>query len=260
MFAQPLKRIAAHAATLAAAGFLSACAYMDMDHSGLTDGVRLSELDMSGPAPTSLALLGPDDVILSEGDTLDITVEGDANATEALRFERDGGDLAIGRAQTWSGSGSKATIRVTMPPPREIALAGSGSITAPAVAPSAELDIAGSGSIDVAMIEADRLEVNIGGSGIATAAGRAKTLEVSVAGSGDVRLAKLMADTVEISIAGSGDVELGSDGTVEASIAGSGDVVVRGNATCSVSAVGSGTLTCKPSAAAEPATALAQEE
>jgi len=255
MLAQHFKRLATRAATLAAAGLLSGCAYMDIESSGLSDGVRLAELDMSGSAPTAISLIGPDEVILSEGERLDIRVEGDREAADKVRFELDGDDLAIGREDGSSNGRSRATIRVTMPPPREIAVAGSGSITAPVLAKSAELDIAGSGSIKVAAIDADRLEVNIGGSGTATGAGRAAVLEVSVAGSGDVELAELTADKVEVSIAGSGDVELASDGSVEASIAGSGDVIVSGSATCSVSSVGSGTLTCKPArsaAAPEP--------
>lgn len=255
---RPLRILFANAAAFTAAAMLSACAFMDFKGGGMTDGVPLAELDMSGAAPTSIALAGPDTVILTEGDTLDITVEGDAATTENLRFKLDGDDLTIGR-ESYSGKEAKATIRVTMPPPGEIAVAGSGSISAPTVARDAELDIAGSGSIEVASVDADRLEVNIGGSGTTTAAGRAGTLEVNVAGSGDVQLADLVADKVEVSIAGSGDVQLASDGTVEASIAGSGDVTVTGNAKCNLSSMGSGKLTCKP-ATAPAAPAMADEE
>ena len=250
MFAKTLRRIGATAALLAAATMLSACAFIDFDdEDGMTDGVPLAELDMSGAAPTVIKLAGLDTVILTEGEVLDITVEGDAAATARLRFKLDGDDLKIGREGERSDTTSKATIRVTMPAPSEIAVAGSGSITAQAVAKDAELNIAGSGSIEVASIEAERLEVSIGGSGKVTGAGKASTLEVNVAGSGDVNLADLVADNVEVSIAGSGDVQLASDGTVTASIAGSGDVRVAGNAKCNLSSMGSGKLTCTPSAA-----------
>ncbi|MEE4153288.1 MAG: head GIN domain-containing protein [Erythrobacter sp.] len=256
---RPLRHIAATIMAFAGAALLSACAFVDFDAGGMTGGVPLAELDMSGSAPTSIALAGPDTVILTEGETLDITVEGDQAAIEKVRFKLEDDELKIGRENGKADSDAKATIRVTMPPPGEIAVAGSGSITAPAMARQAELDIAGSGSIEVASLDAERLEVNIGGSGTATAAGKASRLEVSVAGSGDVRLAGLSAERVEVSIAGSGDVELASDGTVEASIAGSGDVTVTGNAKCTLSSVGSGKLHCNP-ATAPSAPAMAEEE
>lgn len=238
------------AAALAVGLGLSGC-NMNITVGG--DGVPLSELDMTGAAPNAIALAAPDKVIITEGDSLDITVEGDADAAEALRFDLDGSDLAIYREDGWDNNGSN-TIRITMLAPREIDVAGSGNIETAVIDDDAEINIAGSGEVTVERVAATRLEVNIGGSGEATAAGAAESLEVNIGGSGDVNFGELTADDVEISIGGSGDVTLASDGTVEASIAGSGDVNVTGNAKCTVSAMGSGTLNCSPRAEPPEAT------
>src|SRR3546814_922729 len=64
---------------------------------GESDGVPLSELDMSGDPPISLAMMGPDTVIISEGDALAIEVEGDDDVVEALRFTLEDGGLGIMR-------------------------------------------------------------------------------------------------------------------------------------------------------------------
>lgn len=227
---------------------------MDFNFSSF-DGVPLSELDMSGDPPTALSLAGPDEVIITEGTELGITVEGDPSAAEAVRFDLDGDTLEIGRdSDVFDGDG-KAIVRVTMPAPSELSIAGSGKIDAATVASDAEIGIAGSGDVRVTEIDASRLDVSIAGNGDITSKGTVETLEISIAGSGNAKLADLKADNVEISIAGSGNVELASDGKVDASVAGSGDIVVTGSATCSIDAAGSGSLTCNPAptaTAAEP--------
>ena len=245
MLAQLLKRTAPLAA-LALGASLSGCAYVtDWEYD--VSGVALDELDLSGDPPTEIALAGPDKIVIVDGTGLDIALEGSAEAGEALRFDRDGDSLTIARdSKIYNGSGV-AIVRVSMPAPEEIAVAGSGSIEAASVATRSELAIGGSGDISVKAINAESLEVAIGGSGEVKGAGTAERLEISIGGSGDVDLSELTADDVEVAIGGSGDVALRSDGKVEASIAGSGDVRVIGSAKCTVSAMGSGTLTCTPS-------------
>jgi carbon monoxide dehydrogenase subunit G len=211
-----------------------------------TDGVPLSDLDMDGAAPTEVVLASGDRVILREGSALSITVDGDPDETDKLRFALDDETLGIMRENDSWGSGSSVTVNVTMPPPEEIVVAGSGSILAQSLAKDAELTIGGSGDMAVETIAADSLEINIGGSGSIKGSGQASKLEINIGGSGDVDLAGLKVDDAEITIGGSGDVAFASDGTVEADIAGSGDVRVTGSAECEVNAIGSGKLTCSP--------------
>ncbi len=254
-------RRAAPLVVLALGASLSGCAYIVGDWDEV-DGVTIGDLDMSGDAPDTIELAGPDKVIITEGEGLTITLEGDEQASEALRFDRNGGELTIARDRSiFDGSGT-ALVRITMPAPKNLEIAGSGDIEAAALAKSAEVDIAGSGNVTVNTLEADDLEIDIAGSGTVSASGTAKELDISVAGNGDVKFADVMADTVSISIAGSGDVALSSNGSVSASIAGSGDVVVTGSASCTVSSAGSGSLTCRPAPeqTAEAATEGTEED
>ena len=245
-------KLAGAASVLAATIGLPGCINIDTGFSG----VPLDEIDTSVSAPVNFALSGPDDVFLTVGDELDIQVEGDPDVVEDLRFKLDGDTLGVGRESGWDSAKGKAIIRITMPAPRELSLAGSGDIDAATLASEAEVSVAGSGSVKVESVASDDLDISVAGSGSLTASGTAKTLEISIAGSGDINFANLEADTVEVSIAGSGGVELASDGTVEASIAGSGDVRVTGSATCQSSSIGSGTVTCRP----RPQTAQASSE
>ena len=246
-------RRAAPLAALALGVALSGCALAVADWEEV-EGVPLAELDMSGDPPTSVTLAGPDKVVITNGETLEITLEGNAEAGEALRFNRDGDELTIARdSKVYDGSGT-AIVRLTMPAASHLAIAGSGSIEADTMASKASAEIAGSGGIKVAQLEAEQLDVDIAGSGSVTAAGTTERLTVDIAGSGNVRLGELSAGEVEVGIAGSGNVDLASNGTVDAEIAGSGNIVVTGSAVCKVESAGSGSLTCRPSASSAEAT------
>ena len=219
---------------------------------GDTEGVPLAELDTSGPAPTKIVLAGPDTVILAEGETLAIEVGGDPAVAKVLRFAIDDGTLAILRDPKADRVDGTAQVRVTMPAPDNLVIAGSGTIEAATLAASSEIAIGGSGKIKVAQVRSEKLEVVIAGSGGIEAAGTVDRLELNLAGSGSARMAGLSAERAELNIAGSGDAEFASDGRVEGNIIGSGDVRVTGSAKCTIKSVGSGTLTCQ-SGPAQPA-------
>ena len=243
--AKGFARKAAPLAALAMGAALSGCGFVG--NWDKVDGEPLAELDMTGDAPTKVSLSGPDTIEITEGATFAITLEGDADAGAALRFDRDGDSLAIRRdKEAYDGNG-KAVVRITMPAASRLAIAGSGTIKADTMANDATIKVAGSGDITVASLAAEKVDVSIAGSGDVTAAGTAKALSVDIAGNGDVKFGGLTADEVDIGIAGSGDVDLASNGKVKARIAGSGDITVTGTAECTLDNAGSGTLTCRSS-------------
>lgn len=240
------KPFAATLALLASATALAGCDGADVEING-QKGVPLSEVEIAGPPPSEVFLASGDTVILTEGDSFAIKVEG--SDTESLRFVRDKEVIGITRTDGWNGD-NPATIRITMPAPKEVIIGGTGTIKAPALASESEINIGGSGTVEFGKIAGEKLTINIGGAGTVTGAGTAKQLEVRIGGSGDVTMPGLKADTAEISIGGRGDVAFASDGTVEANIGGAGDVKVAGSAKCTVNAFGSGTLTCTPNSGA----------
>lgn len=248
MFKPSAHRFAALAAAAAAVA-LGGCDGADFEINGQM-GVPLSEVEIAGPPPTEVFLASGDTVILTEGDTFAIKVDG--TGTESLRFVRDKELIGITRKDGWSGK-SNATIRITMPAPTELVIGGTGTIKAPVLASEADINIGGSGTVEFGKFAGQTLGINIGGSGKVTGAGTAKELEILIDGSGKVEMPGFRADTADITIGGSGDIAFASDGTVKANIGGAGDVRVTGNAKCTINAMGSGTLTCAPAAAAQPA-------
>jgi Putative auto-transporter adhesin, head GIN domain len=230
---------------IALAAGVAGCDGMKVSING-EEGKPLSELDLSGKAPDELVLAGPDEVRVTTGDKLAITVEGDQEVKDQLRFSIKDGSLAIHRKDDAFGSGKKvAIINVTMPAPREIVMAGSGKISTVNLASKAEVTVAGSGTIESTAIAGESLDLTIAGSGNFRGAGNVKSLDLSIAGSGSAEMDALKVEKADISIAGSGSTAFSSDGEVDASIMGSGSVTVKGRARCTVSSMGSGTLVCE---------------
>ena len=205
---------------------------------GMFDGVPLAELDLTGPVPEKVSLCGPSQVVLSEGEVFRVTVEGDAGGEEVL-FSLHEHRLSV------SGGGADTLVRITLPAPRKLAVAGSGRMTAEKLARDGKVSIAGSGRLELAAVEGGRLKVSLAGSGRVAIDGRADELELSIAGSGSCDAEGLVVSNAAVHIAGSGDAIFACNGAVDAHLMGSGNVIVRGSARCSVHSVGSGTLTCE---------------
>lgn len=240
-----LRALAPVIAVAMAAG-VSACNEADVTING-EHGKKLSELDLSGPAPSELVLLGPDEVEITNGEKLAISVDGDPEAAEHLRFALKDGSLAILReGRMGLGSGGKvAVVHVTMPAPRKLDMLGSGKIRAAALAPDASVTVAGSGQIDAGAVSGTSLDVTLPGSGSFHAAGNVGKLDLTILGSGSAQLDGVKAERAKVSIAGSGGATFASDGDVEADIMGSGTVTVKGRSRCKVSTMGSGKLICE---------------
>ena len=103
------------------------------------DGVPLEELDLTGAPPQKVALCGPAQLVLSEGEVFRVDVEPGPSGAEAL-FSLGEEKLGIG------GGDAETVVRVTLPAPRKLTIAGSGRVTAAKLARDGKVSVAGSGS------------------------------------------------------------------------------------------------------------------
>ena len=201
-------------------------------------GVPLEALDLTGEPPRKVALLGPAQVVLSEGEVFRVDVERGPSGEE-VGFSLDEGKLGV------AGGDAETVVRITLPAPRKLTIAGSGRMTADKLARDGKVSIAGSGRLEVVAAEGGRLKVSLAGSGRLAIDGHVDELELSIAGSGSCDAEGLVAEKAAVHIAGSGDAVFTCNGEVAAHLMGSGNVIVRGAARCSVKSIGSGTLTCE---------------
>lgn len=208
------------------------------------EGVRLEELDLTQPAPEKILVIGPVTVSITKGDTFRIRTSGES--ADNLRFSLRDDKLVIARRDAGPGGTTATKIDLTLPPPRSLAVMGSGSLESSALASEAKISLAGAGSIRLAGIACERLRVNLMGSGRLQADGKAAKVKLVSAGSGVSDLAGLEAEKARLSVTGSGSIRLASDGEVEAKMMGSGNITVLGRAKCQVQSMGSGRFNCVP--------------
>lgn len=217
------------------------------------NAVPLDRLDI-GPhtpaedLPREVIVIGPDHVIISQGESFAISVDdagdGTADLREGLRFACTEGTLSISRAPGCPAQ--PATLHITTPVmPRALVLAGSGNLSAAALSGDAALTLTGSGRLQIDNIQAEKLEITLAGSGRLAGSGTAERVHLSLLGSGHAELAALKAGEADVTIAGSGQIALGCDGDVDATILGSGNVILHGNPRCRVNGVGSGRVICE---------------
>jgi hypothetical protein len=181
------------------------------------------------------------DVYYTQGNTHQITIEGDADDVRDLITEVKDGFLKL-RYDDWKVKRSKITVHVTSSELEKISVSGSGKFnTEKLTSDELEIAISGSGNINIASLDGDEVEVRISGSGSATLEkGSADEMGVKISGSG-----KLMAELFEVSefdasISGSGNVKITVTDELEARLSGSGSVYYHGNPQVNTASSGSG--------------------
>jgi hypothetical protein len=179
----------------------------------------------------SIALGFSGDVILTQGSTQKIVLEGQKNVIDNIKRDVNGGTWELHYDK--SVRQSKAVkIYITLPTLRVIAVSGSGNITGTnkfTNLGNVEIVASGSGEVSLA-IEAADVECAVSGSGDVHLDGSARTIEIAVSGSGNVDAQNLKTGSCEIAISGSGDALVYCIESLDAAISGSGDIRYKGNA------------------------------
>ena len=181
-----------------------------------------------------LDVCGPFNVILEQGESHSVRVEGTAEQLGKMTIYVEDGELVIDERKNEPNSTFDGMrIFVTSPTLNDIELSGSGSITAPKALDvnSLNVDLAGSGKVTVAELKCKGLDIEVAGSGEVTMGlVQADVVRNEIAGSGDIDIAGLTCRKIRNEIAGSGDITLSNLNVedVKSEIAGSGDVILRG--------------------------------
>lgn len=193
---------------------------------------------------------GPQDVVVTSGDTLAVRAEGSSEALAQLEATVENGRLLIRPKEGffWGNWGmlDDVTFYVTAPKLKKVVMAGSGEIRIDKIeGDSFEGTVGGPGEISIGALKVDEADFTVAGSGNLIAEGTARDTHVTVAGSGEVQADGLRSQTASISIGASGNVALTVDKDAQVSITGSGDVDISGPGRCSVTRMGSGEVRCE---------------
>ena len=178
---------------------------------------------------TGVGVSGLDKVEIRKGAAFSVVAKGHSADLDDLDIKVERDSLSVGRKKKnggWSAMRKAVTVTVTMPQLSNVAVGGSGSISADAVeGDEASASVGGSGSIAIANLVAKTVNFSIGGSGnINTDGGKADTASINIGGSGSIKAPNLALKDASISIAGSGSVSAQATGNANISMMGSGDV------------------------------------
>ncbi len=177
-------------------------------------------------------LMASADVIIKQGATYKVVVEGQKNISEILETVVDNGILRIKfKEGSWNLNFDKLNVYVETPSVSSIELSGSGNMT---------LESA---------FNADDLDIKVSGSGnIKTADGlTAKKINVEIGGSGDIKMGTTTATELKATVLGSGNFDINGTGDkAEFQVTGSGDIDADGFITKTTEAqtMGSGNINC----------------
>ena len=196
---------------------------------------------------TGIGLAIAADVIVTQGNTQEVTIHGQQNIIDNIKTDIRHGNWEISYKENVKEA-DRVTVYITMKKLEGAFVSGSGKIKGTNIFDrSDDLDFAVSGSGDIELeVETSTIESAISGSGDIILSGTADSQELAVSGSGGVTAYDLKTKKASISISGSGQCKVNVSSSLEVSIAGSGDVYYKGNPTnLDTSIAGSGDVVAK---------------
>ena len=188
-------------------------------------------------------LLNSGDVIVTQGDTEGLVIEGEDNIIPLVETQVAGdGTLRIGFKSHEEIHVTKHLIfKLSVKNLDSVVVTGSGDITSKALkAEHFAVKVRGSGDVNVDRLETGAVTVAIDGSGNVKLGGKAASQSVSVNGSGDYDAAALKTGAATVDVAGSGDCEVAASETLAVNVSGSGDVSYYGKPAVTKHVTGSG--------------------
>ncbi|WP_205504298.1 head GIN domain-containing protein [Rufibacter psychrotolerans] len=195
-----------------------------------------------------IGLAYPADVVLRQGNTHSVKVEGDADQLEQLITEVENDRLSIRRKDrdkeiNWNNGKKRVTIYITAPTIEGLAVSGSGKIKGEGTFKASSLDLAVSGSGSIQLnARVDEVSSRISGSGSIELEGEGKQSTVSISGSGSLKGYNFKTSASQVSISGSGTSEVNATTSLKTSISGSGRVFYEGTPSVDSRVSGSGSV------------------
>lgn len=208
---------------------------------------------------TRVVLAGTGEVEISQGETYELQLRGDARDLDDEPFQLGPDGLVLGKSRRNSSRNyPDVRFRVVMPELHEVRVDGAGEVYVREFTRDAggdgetgvvRFEVDGAGDLRLFGIDAPEVELRVKGSGDLKAVRVfADTIEAVVSGSGDLYIGEVRADRGEFVVTGSGDLEVTEPGFVrdlEVSVIGSGDAGLDDVASevAEANIVGSGTAT-----------------
>lgn len=195
------------------------------------------QIEVSAVREVVLQVYG--DLVLRQGPTPSLDVEGDPDLVAKARAEVRGDSLELTMGRDWverlaSGFamlGNRPLRYVlTLPSPERLEVTGRGRLQLEDLSlPRFMLRVTGLADGTVRGLDVDELDVEVAGRGELSFAGRAHRQRIRISGSGQHSAFDLESGSVAVRISGHGDVEVAVREVLDVKIAGYGHVTYTGD-------------------------------
>lgn len=172
-------------------------------------------------------------VMVSQGDSPAVKIEGDENLLQYMVVDQNGDEISIHEKEGFHLLPTNdMKIYVTAPVFNRINASGASDIIGQNKITNPDpLDIHVSGAGDIRMeIDAPKLEAQISGAGSIFLKGQTKEVSLNITGAGDAHCYDLLAEDTKVDISGTGSAEVYASVKLEADVSGVGSVKYKGNA------------------------------
>ena len=202
----------------------------------------------------SIKVTGHGDVVLVQGDSESVTVEGSPKSPATIRVRSSGGRLTVGireQRSSWGSLGRAPTVTIRFRTLASLTLSGSVKVTAAAIA-GPELRVQATGAPNVRIDELSLERLTFAGSGAVKAdlAGKVTEQDVRISGAGTLRAERLVSQSASVKVSGAGRVVVHADKVLAAEITGAGAIDYYGNPQVTERVSGAGRITRRSSEAA----------
>lgn len=210
------------------------------------EGIKTDRIIELGEDISKIELTEQADIIITEGETQEIRIEGFENFIDLIEQDSDvdGNKWTIkidGRCADTDGLKIFAQLKSL----ESLEIVGSGSMKADEVLTKVDdlkLEIDGSGKIDMLIATASKVDIEINGSGEIKVEGITDRNSIEINGSGDVKTDELISTTCRVEINGSANAEVNVSDELDIEINGSGAVCYVGSPTITTDISGSGSV------------------
>lgn len=190
------------------------------------------------------------DLVVSQGDSEGLEVEGDAELLEKVHARVDGGTLVLELGQDWLErlfgglrflGRSPLVYRVKVSSLRRVAVSGRGTLTMPSLeTDELTLAVSGQGEMRIDDLRARELAVRISGRGEMALKGAVDDARIDITGSGEVEFPGLRSKRARVRISGHGEAEVNAEEDLDVGISGYGRVRYHGDPKVTQSIAGAG--------------------
>ena len=177
------------------------------------------------------------EVVLTQGDTYALRIEGDPELVKKVRTQLQEdelrityqADIADWTGFQWIGSENRLRYYVTVRDLQQLRLGGAGLMRAEGfVGESLTVTHAGLGLLSIKGLQCQQLEVSLGGLGEIRLAGEVEKQVVELSGGGGYEAADLRSQSAQVNLTGAGSAKVWVEQQLTALVSGAGTIAYKG--------------------------------